>query len=133
MPIFGGGKKPKKPSRKKRLQGAFSIQVSPTARDKAAMAREAAKDAAIRTLAREKKKEAERIAAVEKADALKEAALKLRRLREEEAQAREDAAAAREARAAQRSACTCRRPAIGSDGKCVRCRKKPAFGGRRRR
>ncbi len=79
MPIFGGGKKPKKPSRKKRLQGAFSIQVSPTARDKAAAAKEAAKDAAIRTLAREKKKEAERAAAVEKADALKEAALEQRR------------------------------------------------------
>ena len=132
MPIFGGGKKPKKPSRKKRLQGAFSIQVSPTARDKAAMAREAAKDAAIRTLAREKKKEAERIAAVEKADALKEAALEQRRLREEAAQAREEAAAAREARAAQRSACTCRKPVLDKNGRCTRCHKNPSGRTRRR-
>ncbi len=133
MPIFGGGKKPKKPSRKKRLQGAFSIQVSPTARDKAAAAKEAAKEAAIRTLAREKKKEAERAAAVEKADALKEAALEQRRIAAEEEEARQEAAAAREARAAQRSACTCRRPTVGKDGKCVRCRKKPAGRTRRRR
>lgn len=127
MPFFG-----KKPSRKKQLKGAFDIPLNTTARDRAAMAREAAKDRAIAVVAREKKKSAERQAAVERAEKLKAAGLARREKAKKEAKAaRQKAEAQQKAVNAQRTACTCRKPQLDGSGQCRRCHKKPAS--RRRR
>ena len=126
MRILGGGKKPKKLTRKQQLKDAFDIQLNPTARDKAA----AAKEALIRKLAGEKKKEAARQAMVDKADALKAAALE-RREAEQQRQLRASRQRNQRENTEQRTACTCRKPTL-KGGKCTRCRKKPAAPTRRR-
>lgn len=124
MPLFGGSKKP---SRKKRLQAAFSEPQVPTARERLAWKREEAKDALIAKLAREKKNAEERQAAVDKADAIKAKALAKREAAEKAAKKKKPAAAA-----AERTACTCRRPTLDRAGKCRRCHKFPASRRRRR-
>jgi hypothetical protein len=128
MPLFGGGKpKTKKLRGKKGLKDAFDIPLHTTVRDRAAMAKEAAQEAAVRTLAREKKKEADRQAAVDKAEALKTAALARREARERETRRKRDARKRQQEEALeQRTACTCRRPTLDKNGKCTRCHKTPA-------
>lgn len=134
MRLFGGGKPKKKLSNKKQLKNAFDIQLNTTARDRAAMAREAAKDKAIAILAREKKKQAERDAMLERAEALKAAALERREKAARDAAAKRRAAKDRaDEVAAQRQACTCRKPRLDKQGKCTRCGKKPGGPVRRRR
>ena len=120
MPLFGESRKNEKSTRKARLNRAFDIQLTPTARDKAAAAKEAAKDKIIATVAREKKKQEARDQAVAAAEALKERAL-----------ARKEAAAKKPPQKKQRAtqekmACTCRKPTLGRDGKCRRCHNLPA-------
>jgi len=126
MPIFGGGRKSKKLRGKKGLKDAFDIQLTPTARDRAAAAKEAAKDAAIRALAREKKREAERQELVDRAEAIKAGARK--RIEERQAAAKA-AKAARNREPEGKTACTCKKPTL-RNGKCTRCKLPPA--GRRR-
>jgi hypothetical protein len=128
MPLLGGKKKPKKQSRKKQLKDAFDIQLNPTARDRAAAAKDAAQDALIARVKREKKTAAARQVLVEKAEAIKEAADK--REEERKAAAKRAASAAAQAKRGtepeQRTACTCRKPRLDRQGKCTRCHKKPA-------
>lgn len=135
MPLFGGGKKHKKKlSRKEMLNDAFSIQLNPTARDRAAAIKDAAKEAAVTKLERDKKHRQEREEAVEKAEAIKAAALE-RRGKAAAEQKQKDLATQqrRDAAAEQRSACTCRKTTLDNQGKCTRCHKKPASRSRRRR
>jgi hypothetical protein len=126
MPIFGGGKpKTKKLRGKKGLKDAFDIPLHTTARERAAMAREAAKDKAIAALAREKKKATERQALIDEAEAIKEAARKREAERKAAAKRDREARAARSREPEYKQACTCKKPNIRG-GKCTRCHKAPA-------
>jgi hypothetical protein len=131
MPLFGGAPKKKKIRGKKGLKDAFDIQLSSGPRDRAAEAKEAAKDKAIAILAREKKKEAARQQAIDEAEEIKEKARQREADRKEAARKlrEKDARAARSREPEYRTACNCRKPTL-RNGKCTRCKKVPA--GRRR-
>jgi hypothetical protein len=122
MPLFGGKK-----------QTAFEIRLNPTRREKIAMARAGVGDKAIRILAREKKKEAERQALVDQAEEIKEKAEKRRADQAAADKKAKAAARAKRTTEPEKTGCTCRKPKL-KGGKCTRCHKAPAVrrGGFRR-
>lgn len=133
MGFFGGKPKKKKLSRNQKLKEAFSTEISESKlRGMSRQAREAAIEGALRRVERRVDAETQRrVAEAEERAArifaAREAAAEQRR------QQRASRAQKRRENAEERTACTCRKPAIGKDGKCTRCRKKPAGRTRRRR